>query len=74
MYIYIYPWGRGGSSGCWGRQVFFVNLHNALMLHTHFRRRTPALESLKALRRRLGGLHQYQIGGKRYSMDSASCA
>ena len=49
--------------------AFFLNLHNALMLHTHMHRGTMAGEGLRSLRARLLKLHQYRVGGQMYHLE-----
>ena len=41
--------------------VFFLNVYNSLMLHSHFHRRTAPLENLKPIRHRLVKMFQYQV-------------
>lgn len=50
--------------------AFFLNLHNALMLHTHLHRQSPPGESLRGLRSKLLRLHQYRVGGQFYCMET----
>ena len=50
--------------------AFFLNLHNALMLHTHMYRATGPGEHLRSMKSRLLKLHQYRVGGQFYHMET----
>jgi hypothetical protein len=50
--------------------AFFLNLHNALMLHTHMHRGTATGEPLRSIKTRLLKLHQYRVGGQFYHMET----
>ena len=50
--------------------AFFLNLHNALMLHTHLHRGTVSGEGLRTIKSRLLKLHQYRVGGQFYYMET----
>ncbi|KAJ1486937.1 hypothetical protein T484DRAFT_1889859 [Baffinella frigidus] len=50
--------------------AFFLNLHNALMLHSHIHRGSLDGENLRALRTKFYQMHQYRVGGQVYHMEA----